>query len=270
LKTLVVVQARMGSTRLPGKVLQSLAGKPMLERMIERLRATRSKFELCVATTTELADDPIRTLCRRIGVDCFSGHPTDLLDRHVAAARRARADVIVKIPSDCPLIDPAAVDRVLHEFEATAGYVDLVTNLLPPTWPDGNDVEVVQVRALETAFREAYRPLEREHTTPFIWENPKRFRIANVRWETGLDYSRTYRFTVDYAEDLALVSAVFTMLHDPKGPPFSVTDMIELLELRPDIALINACHVGSSWQKRSAPELRSMRVERGALRWIDG
>ncbi len=135
---------------------------------------------------------------------CVSGHPTDLLDRHLQAARERGADAVVKIPSDCPLIDPGAIDSVLTVFLAAPERFDYVGNLHPPTWPDGNDVEVVPVAALETAWREADRPFEREHTTPFLWERPERFRLASVVWESGLDFSRSYRLTVDYQEDYHL------------------------------------------------------------------
>ena len=121
MKTLVVVQARMGSSRLPGKVLLPLAGRPLLERMLQRLQAARFPFQLCVATSNASADDPIRELCRRLAVPVVSDHPTDLLQRHLVAGRKFGADVIAKIPSDCPLIDPAVVDRVLGRYQALAG-----------------------------------------------------------------------------------------------------------------------------------------------------
>jgi len=176
--TVVVVQARTGSTRLPGKVMMPLAGRPLLERMIERVRAASTPFELVVATTTETADDAVRALCRDADVACYSGHPTDLLDRHYRAALPFAPDAVVKIPSDCPLIDPAVIDRVLGAYGERAGGVDYASNLHPATYPDGNDVEVVAAGVLEEAWREAALPFEREHTTPFIWERPSRYRIA--------------------------------------------------------------------------------------------
>lgn len=257
MRKVIVVQARLGSTRLPGKVMLPLAGKPVLERQIERIRAARSRFELCVATTTDASDEPIRELCRRLDVDCLSGHPTDLLARHVAVGRRVKADAIIKIPSDCPLIDPAAIDRVLGAFESDRGLCDLATNLCPGTWPDGNDVEVIPRDVLEWADREATRPVEREHTTPFIWDQPDRFRILNVRWETGLDYSSTHRFTLDYIEDYAFVCAVYAALCTPEQPVFPLASILELLERRPELRDANARFLGTSWQTKRAAELRS-------------
>jgi spore coat polysaccharide biosynthesis protein SpsF len=266
-KTLVVVQARMGSTRLPGKVLLPLAGRPLLERMLERVRAARVPFELCVATTEAPEDEPIASLCARLGVHCFRGHPTDLLDRHVRAARWLGADAVAKIPSDCPLIDPLAIEHVLREFQAGAGALDFVTNLYPPTWPDGNDVEVATLAALEAAHAEAERPFEREHTTPFIWERPERFRIRNVRWPTGLDYSHTHRLTIDYPADYALIAAVYAVLQRPERI-FGLDEVLELLAQRPEILAHNTSLSGQSWHMRHAHELRSLVVEDNKVRWV--
>ncbi|HEX3773270.1 MAG TPA: glycosyltransferase family protein [Polyangiaceae bacterium] len=252
----VVIQARVSSTRLPGKVLLPLSGKPMLERQIERILAAKSRFELCVATTTNPGDEPIRQICKKLSVRCFDGHPLDLLDRHYRVALTYAADAVVKIPSDCPLIDPAAIDRVISRFEATRGKFDFVTNLNPPTWPDGNDVEVMTFEALETAFREATRPLEREHTTPFIWENPERFRIENVRWESGLDYSKSHRFTVDHAQDFSFVSRIYDALCTPLQPLFSLREILDLLRDRPEIYELNAPLRGQSWHLAHAAELK--------------
>ncbi|NTV46421.1 MAG: NTP transferase domain-containing protein, partial [Chlorobiales bacterium] len=196
MKTLVVIQARTGSTRLPNKVMMQLAGKPLLVRMLERVQAATVPFDLVVATTIESKDDVIRELCKQAQVKCFSGHPTDLLDRHYQVALQEKSDAVVKIPSDCPLIDPAVIDKVLNTFFENQGSIDFVSNLHPATYPDGNDVEVITMAALETAWRESSLELERQHTTPFIWEHPERFRMLNVEWETGLNYSMSHRFTI--------------------------------------------------------------------------
>jgi spore coat polysaccharide biosynthesis protein SpsF len=259
-KTLVVVQARLGSTRLPGKVLMPLAGRPLLERMVERVRAAETPFDVVVATTTATADDAVAELCRRIDVACFRGHPTDLLDRHVQAARAAGADVVVKIPSDCPLIDPRIIDRVLAYHAADGARFDFVSNLHPATYPDGNDVEAMPMAALEIAWREAKKPLEREHTTPFLWDQPARFRVGNVAWETGIDYSMSHRFTVDYREDYAFVSAVYDELHSD-GRVFSLGDILALTDARPDILARNAAYAGVNWYRHHLDDLRTVRAE---------
>jgi spore coat polysaccharide biosynthesis protein SpsF len=253
---LVVVQARMGSSRLPGKVLLPLAGRPLLQRLLERVMGASTFFDLVVATTTQAEDDPIRDLCRGMGVRCFDGHPVDLLDRHYQAARAGHADAVVKIPSDCPLIDPAIIDRVLRYFLAHQATVDFVSNLRPPSYPDGNDVEVIPFPVLETAWAEATGPLEREHTTPYIWRQPERFRLGNVAWETGWDLSASHRWTIDYPEDYAFLSRVYDQLWSSSGAAFSIRDILALLHAQPQIAALNARHVGTSWERLHADELR--------------
>jgi spore coat polysaccharide biosynthesis protein SpsF len=238
-----------------------LAGAPLLARMIERLGAARTPFELVVATTERLGDAPIRHLCGRLGVACFSGHPTDLLDRHYRAAESSGADVVVKVPSDCPLIDPAILDGVLSAFLQDPGRYDYLSNLHPASYPDGNDVEVMTMGALAAAWREAARPFEREHTTPFLWERPERFRIGNVAWETGRDLSMTHRFTVDYAEDHAFVAAVFEALWTPLRPAFGLDEILALLDRRPDLLAINAPFAGVNWYRHHLDELTTISPE---------
>ena len=273
MKVLVVVQARTGSTRLPGKVLLPLAGAPLLVRMLERVTAARAPGEVVVATTTAAADEPVRELARQAGVRCISGHPTDLLDRHYQAALDrglSAEDVVVKIPSDCPLIDPAAIDRVIGCYLEQPESYDFVSNLHPATWPDGNDVEVVPLAVLATAWREAGRPHEREHTTPFVWDRPERFRLGNVRWETGRDLSMSHRFTVDYPEDYAFVSAVYDALwmpgagggHGGSGSrPFGVAEILELLAQRPEIFELNRRFAGVNWYREHLGELATVGAE---------
>jgi spore coat polysaccharide biosynthesis protein SpsF len=259
MSTLVVIQARTGSTRLPGKVRLPLAGKTLLERMIERVTAATSSFQVVVATTTDPVDDAVAELAAAASVGCFRGHPTDLIDRHYHAAIAAGpgVDTVVKIPSDCPLIDPQVIDRVLAAHFAS-GENDFTSNLHPATYPDGQDVEVMTMDALATAHREAVRPLEREHTTPFLWERPDRFRLGNVTWETGQDLSMTHRLTVDYPADYDLVRALFDALHTAERPVFSLADILRLLEDRPDIFAINQRYAGVNWYRHHLDELRTV------------
>jgi len=261
----VVIQARTGSSRFPNKVLMPLAGRPLLERMIERVRAAVRPSGIIVATTTEAADEPIRVLCRSLRLACYSGHPNDLLDRHLRAGHATGADCIVKIPSDCPLIDPAVIDRVLTFYVERQREVDFVSNLHPATYPDGNDVEVIPLPVLETAWREASRPLEREHTTPFIWEHPERFRIANVEWETGLNFSMSHRWTIDYSEDYALISAVYDALWTPERPVFSLDEILAFLDQHPDVAALNARYAGENWYRHHLGELTTISPDQTRL-----
>jgi len=251
----VVVQARTGSTRLPGKVLLPLAGKPLLQRMIERIQAATTAFRLVVATTVDACDDPVRKLCNDIGVRCYSGHQTDLLDRHYQAATLEKADTVAKIPSDCPLIDPAVIDRVLTFFLQNISDFDFVSNLRPPTYPDGHDVEIMSYAVLQAAWKEASRDFEREHTTPFIWERPERFRIGNVEWETGLNYSMSHRWTIDYPQDYDFIESVYRRLWSESKPVFSMHDVLDLLKREPELQSINSRYAGLNWYRHHIHEL---------------
>ncbi len=254
-----VVQARTGSTRLPGKVLRPIGGRPVLAWMLERVRAAQELDEVVVATTYLAADDPIRLLCAELGVLCVSGHPTDLLDRHLKVGRTREADAVVKIPSDCPLIDPRIIDLVVGSFRARYPQQAYVSNLHPATWPDGNDVEVMRFDVLEEAWCLATRAFQREHTTPFVWDQPGRFALGNVVWPDGRDLSVTHRLTLDYEEDLALIAEVFTALHQPGAAPFSVEEVVDFLDDNPRVLALNACHLGSSWTSRHLEELQTLR-----------
>jgi spore coat polysaccharide biosynthesis protein SpsF len=257
---LIVVQARTGSTRLPGKVLMDICGKSLLERQMERVMASKLAFKSVVATTTDASDDAVEQLCQKAGIECFRGHPTDLLDRHYQAGVAFGADAVVKIPSDCPLIDPRIIDKVLQVFKENWGKVDFVSNLHPPTYPDGNDVEVMPMSVLKTAWEEAKGEHEREHTTPFIWDNPQRFKILNVEWESGLDYSMSHRWTIDYPEDYEFIKAVYEELL-PKNPFFSLEDILELLKNRPDICAINEHYCGVNWYRNHLDVLKTVGAE---------
>jgi spore coat polysaccharide biosynthesis protein SpsF len=258
MKILIVVQARTGSTRLPNKIMMPLAGKPLLQRMIERVRAAKTNFDLVVATTSDKSDDIVRDLCKELGYDCYRGHPTDLLDRHYRAAIERKANVVVKIPSDCPLIDPAVIDRVLAYSIQHHDKFDYVGNLHPPSYPDGNDVEVMTLDALGVAWREATRDFEREHTTPFIWDNPDRFRIGCVAWETGLNFSMSHRWTIDYQEDYQFIDAVYDELWNEAKSIFTMQDILGLLSVRPDIYEINAKFAGVNWYRHHLDELKTV------------
>jgi spore coat polysaccharide biosynthesis protein SpsF len=266
LKIVAVIQARVGSTRLPGKVLLPLGGRPVLERMLARVARAEQLDDVVVATTRLAADDSIRRLTAACRVPCISGDPYDLVDRHLLAARATGADAVVKIPSDCPLIDPAIIDETVGFFRANADRYAYVSNLHPATWPDGNDVEVIRLDALETTAREARRPFEREHTTPFIWDQPDRFALGNVAWSTGQDLSSAIRLTLDYEEDFQLISAVFEALHraDSAGaagalvPPFTVEAIVAFLESHPEVRALNAAYSGRSWMQDHAAELRTL------------
>jgi len=252
-----VIQARMGSTRLPNKVMMPLAGSPLILRMVERVKASSYTGTIVVATTIDKNDDNLYNLCREEKIEVFRGNSTDLLDRHYRTGLKYNADVVVKIPSDCPLIDPAVISKVLQYFEDNYDYFDYVSNLHPATYPDGNDVEVIPMEILEIVWRSASRSFEREHTTPYIWERPERFKIGNVAWETDLDYSMTYRWTIDYEEDYNFIKSVYDELY-PENNLFGLQDILLLLEKKPYLKKINEKYAGVNWYRHHLGELKTI------------
>ncbi len=256
-RVVTVVQARLGSTRLPGKVLEDLGGRPVLVRMLERVRAATLAGTVVLATTTDASDAPIAELGAAAGVPVVRGHPTDLLDRHVQAARAFGAEVVVKIPSDCVLIGPEVIDEVIGAYLAAPRDWDYVSNLHPPTHPDGNDVEVMPMAMLERAHREATRAMDREHTTPWFWDPPGRFRCLNVAWGDGRDLARTHRVVLDYADDLALLRAVFAGVQD-RWPQLTTAEIADWMDAHPEAMRLNAQYNGVNWYRHHLDELTAV------------
>lgn len=239
----------MGSSRLPGKVLLQLCGRAALLRMVERVRASASRGTVVVAATTDTADDVIEEICGQDGIECFRGHPTDLLDRHYQVGLAYNADAIVKIPSDCPLIDPRIIDKVIGAYTARPEMYDYIGNLHPASYPDGNDVEIFSMEAAAEAWNTARDEIDREHTTPFLWRNPDRFRIGSVVWETGKDLSASHRWTLDYWEDYLFIKEVYEALY-ATDPNFGLDDILLLLNDRPAMKTVNADYIGETWYTR--------------------
>ncbi len=230
-----IIQARMGSTRLPGKALADLAGAPFFARVVERMRACETLDVLVLATTTAAADDPLAALAADLGLLVYRGAVDDVLDRFVHAARMAAADLIVRITADDPFKDPVVTDHAVRLWLQQPD-LDYVSNTLEPTYPEGLDIEVVTRAALERAHREARLPSEREHVTPYIWKHPDRFRVHNFKHARDLSH---LRWTVDYPADLEFARAVYERLYRP-GRVFLMDDILRLLEAEPALAQINA------------------------------
>ena len=230
-KIVAIIQARMGSTRLPGKVLAEIHGRPMLWHVVERTRAARHANEVIVATTNVTADDAIVEWCHQQKIVCFRGSEEDVLDRYYQAATQHQADIVVRITSDCPLIDGEIVDKVLREF--SVGHFDYASNGIARTYPRGLDTEVMTYAALERAHATANQPYQRAHVTPFIYENPKLFSILSV---TSMEDYSSYRWTVDTPEDLGFVRTVYDRIgrDDCKW-----TEVMDLLQREPQLAQIN-------------------------------
>lgn len=250
MKIVAVIQARMSSTRLPGKVLAEVAGKPMLFYVVERVRQASKVNQVVVATTGTPEDDPIVRFCEKIGVLCFRGSENDVLGRYYKAAVWADADVVVRITGDCPLIDPEVIDSLIGFFAGDAGY-DYAANINPPTYPDGLDAEVFTFAALETMWREAKLDSEREHVTLFIRNRPEKFRIGNLNNKT--DYSHL-RWTVDRPRDLEFVRAVYAHFGHAE---FRTEDIIRLIEEKPLLKRINLGIERDEGLKKSLREERS-------------
>ncbi len=237
MSTAIIVQARMGSTRLPGKIMKKVLGKPLLEYQLERLLRVKQADQVIIATTDNGEEQPIVDLCQRLGVPYFRGPEHDVLARYYSAASQFGADVVVRITSDCPLIDPAVVDKVIGYYLAHQAEYDYVSNTFSNrTYPRGMDTEVFSFRALKEAHKEATDQAEREHVTLFIVWRPDRFRIKNLPYEK--DYSH-YRWTVDTPEDFALIEKIITALY-PVNPHFTLEDCLKLIEENPEWTKINA------------------------------
>lgn len=232
-----IVQARMGSTRLPGKVLADIGGQPMLVRVVERARRARRLSGLVVATTTLDEDRVVEQLCAERGYVCRRGHPTDVLDRYYQVAREVGAGVIVRLTADCPLIDPDVIDQVVEAYQTSEPHVDFAANRFLDEWtfPVGLDVEVCSFRALARAWKEADKDYQREHVMPYVYEVPNRFRVLLVRHPRSLGH---HRWTVDTPEDLELVRRIYA--HFGGRDDFSWTEALSWVEENPALSEINA------------------------------
>lgn len=237
MRTIAIIQARMNSSRLPGKVLKDIAGEPMIARVLERARRASSVDDAMIATTTDASDDAIEAFCRERGYLVYRGSMFDVLDRFYNAAKMAQADVIVRVTADCPVIDPAVIDQTVALFHSSGA--DFACNRLPPpwkrTWPIGLDTEVCSFAGMERAWREATLPYEREHVMPFFYDQEGRFKVE------VLDHDPDYgalRWTVDTAEDLALLREIFKRFEGRDD--FTWEDVLHLVQREPELNLINA------------------------------
>lgn len=243
---LAIIQARMGSTRLPGKVLKPILGRPMLWHIVQRLRFVPGLSEVVVATSDQPDDEPIRCFCQGNGIALFAGSKNDVLDRFYQAALKYAGDPIIRITGDCPFVDPQVVGRVL-ELYATSHYdhVGAATGagaafLDGGRFPDGLDAECFSFVALERTWREATELNDREHVTPYIWRVPGRFQVSVLK--AAKDYSHL-RWTVDTDADFQLVCQVYEALYR-EGKPFLMNDILRYLASHPGLAAINESFIG--------------------------
>lgn len=232
MRTVCIVQARMSSTRLPGKVLLPLAGREVLAHVLDRLDFCKTLDEVVVATSTDPSDDVLAQWCGSRGVPVFRGSLQDVLDRYYQCAKDNRATAVVRITADCPALDPTLVDEVVRGFHAD-GY-DLF--YLGGEFPDGLDCEVFAFAALERAWREAVLPSEREHVGPYIMNHPEWFRLGSLQKFKGLAH---HRWTLDEPRDLTFLQSVFERLQRSDGQPFRTQDLLDLLDREPALLQAN-------------------------------
>jgi spore coat polysaccharide biosynthesis protein SpsF len=244
--TIAMVQARMGSTRLPGKVLAPLAGRPALARIVERLRAARGVDEVVVLTSRSPRDEAIVELCAARGIRCLRGSEHDVLDRFQQASQALDAQRIVRVTADCPLIDPEVVGRLLALAAAQPedAYASVATGAIGADagyrrYPDGLDAETFTARMLATAWREASDPYDREHVTPFIWRHPERFPVVVLEADEDLGEER---WTIDHPADLELVRAVYEGLPEGASRPAGFREVLAVLARDPRLRALNAAH----------------------------
>lgn len=235
-RIVIILQARMGSTRLPGKILKQVLNRPLLSYQLERLRRATKADAVLTATTTARQDDQVVRLCEQENTPVYRGSEEDVLGRYYQAAKSSHADIIVRVTGDCPLIDSTVVDQVIQYFLDRWPDCDYASNSLERTFPRGLDVEVFSFRALERAAKEAKLPEEREHVTPYFYGHPGLFKVGSVVQSSDLSH---HRWTVDTPEDLDLITRVITALY-PKKPAFSTEDVLELFKEHPDWLAINA------------------------------
>jgi spore coat polysaccharide biosynthesis protein SpsF len=227
-----IIQARMHSSRLPGKVLQDVCGESMLSRVVHRVSLATSLDEVVVATSDTIVDNAVESECRKLRVSVFRGSENDVLDRFFQAAVFHKGEIAVRITADCPLIEPVIIDRVVQAF--LSSNVDYASNTLLRTYPRGLDVEVVSLRALAVAWRDAVKPYHRAHVTPYFYENANLFKLLSIT--NPRDWSR-YRWTVDTAEDLQFVRRVYEVLGS--NNLFSWEDVLKLCERESGLVELN-------------------------------
>lgn len=234
-KIVATIEARMTSSRLPGKVLKPLAGKPALERVIERLKKSRHIHQIVVATTVNDTDLPIVDLCRELGVSVFRGSENDVLSRVLDAAKSAEADLIVEITGDCPLIDPAIVDQCIELFQS--GNFDYVSNVMERTFPAGLATQVFPYSVLADVSSKTTDIEDREHVSLYIYTHPETYRLNNLAAPAELKHPEII-LTLDTPEDYTVLSTIYDNVY-PKNPNFTTQDVLDYLKKNPDLAKLN-------------------------------
>jgi len=245
MKVVAIVQARMGSSRLPGKVLKAILGNPTLWHLINRLQAAQLVDKIVIATSTNQQDKPIVEFAEENGIDCYAGSELDLVDRLYQTAREYGAEAMVRITGDCPLVDPLVVDRVTKCYLDGQDRLDYVSNISPRTYPDGLDTEVFSLSALERVWQEVKDPRVREGITENFLEHPEKYRLGNVAHDQDLS---AMRWTVDYQDDLKFITEIYSRLYREDNI-FLMEDILDLLKKNPELSEINRRYALYSTEK---------------------
>jgi spore coat polysaccharide biosynthesis protein SpsF len=230
---LAILQARVSSSRLPGKVLKNILGEPMLFRQLERVKRATSLDKLLVATSSDASDTPIESVCLDKGIPCFRGSLNDVLERFYQAANSYQPEHVVRLTGDCPLADPDLIDQVVAHH--LAGNFDYTSSALEPTFPDGLDVEIFRFKCLGQAWLEAKLTSQREHVTLFIHQQPDLFKLGSFKGEHDLS---ELRWTVDEPADFELITRIYEELY-PANPCFTTADILCWLKEHPDFITFN-------------------------------
>lgn len=236
MSTLIVVQARMSSTRLPGKVMKEVLGKPLLEYQLERLKCVSHAHAIVVATTTNAADTPIIELCQKLQVQSYRGSEEDVLSRYYEVAQKFKANTIVRVTSDCPLIDPQVMDQVIHAYLTASPRKDYFSNCLNRTYPRGLDTEVFSAKVLSEVHQKAVSKPDREHVTTYIYNHPESYQLGCVNYFEDQSH---HRWTLDTIEDFELIRLMLEKLY-PNKPEFSLEDCLDIHKNYPDWVHINS------------------------------
>ena len=233
MKVNAIFQVRMGSTRLPGKILKKIMGRPLLWHVVQRVKAARLVDRIILATTEERKDDQIVKFAKRMKLLYYRGSTDNVLDRVYQAAKKFSSDIIVRITPDDPFKDPKIIDEFVSYF--LKNKFDYISNTIKPTYPEGLDIEIFSFSALEKAWLKAKKPSEKEHLTPYIWKNPKKFKIKNLALKKNLSFMR---WTIDHQKDLDFAREVYKKLY-PKKKIFLMQDILNLLNKNSDFQKIN-------------------------------
>ena len=242
MKKLIIVQARMTSARLPGKVMKIVCGKPLLEHFINRLKRVKYADQIVIATTINDIDNQIVDLCKKLDISYYRGSEEDVLGRYYEAAVEYGGDIIIRITSDCPVIDPEVVDSLINFYTSNIEKYDYVSNTLKRTYPQGMDSEIISFDILKEAHLNAYDPFDREHVTPFIKSSSPRYSLKNIEYKTNLSH---YRLTVDTSEDLELIKKIFKELYF-RNPEFKMEDILTVLKANSEWQSINSHVINKS------------------------